>query len=833
MIQAKFNLPRSRVLAGFSLVAALLTSLAIWSINGDKRAAHKQAEILLTQFIPNGKAITTEYDIWKQITDSDKLTRLELARLLQQEKYAPILLKSAELISNTVIGLDYDGEMSKLLTEQLICKNLESDLQAAIEDASFYLIPSLNPVALNSAYCARVLTDSLVVMAPDTFLQRAELLSMVLGAMPAEQARPYVAEIVSLMTTERSADIDVLFSAMQNLDSTAFAGEFTSTSNTLIDRIMQSQSPSEIATLFESINYLKYEVATEQLIPVLDAALEKLLALRDHNLTRSIYFTLMDLDVSHPDTSFGPRADYLMRGINIYGNNIEISDYSGVLRLDEQYKSGTGYEPALASALLSDIRNLDEEDYISSIRPYCLRFLEISEALSYEQFLAGAKLLTEQLHNPEFIFWRECLHDPRLLARITVDDKPAMAAIIISALEEARDNANRVADQVELLGLLGSGLSGDQIDRVANVITSIVRAEPDPYLRGKVGIAATSLGINFSEDFYRELFVIFANATPDAAGLLSSLLKKLPAAQRADLVSASLGTFFSQTEPGQLAAQVEFLVALQEWIPTEDLQHVLSSLVAAIENTQDVTVVPQLITVLDQLMRWSAGRGGNSMNIRNSLKPTLIRFISASDQKADLAGLFNAARILQLSRISAEDRAVLEAAAVRFLQQIESADALDGFLRIMMKRFKITLSPADVELLSVHFIETLAKVDTPITDYAGSIENLALYSKPGELTALLQAIRQKLDYATDAVSQNRLMSTWLAVESSSNQSLSPEQRIPLYRGVLQLPWITADSRSSLMEQIEKITMQDFEKDYWKFATWVQEDRLPELVPESP
>jgi hypothetical protein len=437
MMPTKFALPRSLVLAGSSLAAALIAGLVVWTTGGAQREAHKQAEFLLAQIVPDGEVTLDEYAVWQQLASSTELTRLELAKLLQEERYAPVLFQSAELVSNTVVGLDYDGAMSRQLAEQLVCKELAANPLASAEASSLYLVPWLNQAGLASASCARILTDSLHIAAPATFLQRAELLAKVLGRLPAEEARAYVGEIVSLMNTINPADVDVLFSTMQHLDTAVFSQEFQRATEILLSRITSTRASADIATLFEAIDYLKYDLTTEQLIPVLDVALGKLLELRDNNLTRSLYFTLLDLKVSHPDTSFGARADYLMRGINIYGTDVEISDYSGVLLLDEQYGSGPGYESAMAAALLTDIRNLGEEEYTSSMRPYCLRFLELSPALSYDEFLAGAQLLTEQLHNADFLFQRLCLHDMRLLSRLEAPAKIDLAAIVVSALVSA------------------------------------------------------------------------------------------------------------------------------------------------------------------------------------------------------------------------------------------------------------------------------------------------------------------------------------------------------------------------------------------------------------
>lgn len=337
-----FGIP-SLVLIGGSLTAVvLILSLTIRSGGIDRWVAKQHVHTLIAEISREGKDTSAEFNIWKGIAASDALIRLEMARSLQDKKYAQLLIGSTELISKSIIGADHDGEMSKALSEQLICKGLESNPEAHSEEVSLYLVPWLNPAKLGSEYCAQILTDNFLTANSETLLQRAKLLEHVLGQMPSAQVEPYVAHILGMMETADSANMDVLFSVLQKLDSTIFDNEFQAATQTLLSRIAEAQSSSDIAILFESINYLKHEVTAEQLALVLDVVLSKVLTLNDGTLTHSVYFTLLDLKISHPGISFGRRADYLMRGINIYGDNVEIFDYTGVLHLDEQYSSSPG-----------------------------------------------------------------------------------------------------------------------------------------------------------------------------------------------------------------------------------------------------------------------------------------------------------------------------------------------------------------------------------------------------------------------------------------------------------------------------------------------------------
>ena len=173
--------------AGSLLAVVLILAVAIWSLNSNERAvAHAQS--LVAQLVPDGELTAEEYVTWKQIGASEPETRLEVARLFQQNRYAALLFDSTELIGNTVIGLDQDGQMSRELTEQLICRTLESDPGASDRTALLYIVPWLSPAGLDSAYCASVLSGSLLGANPDTLPARAGLLSRVLGQLPKEES---------------------------------------------------------------------------------------------------------------------------------------------------------------------------------------------------------------------------------------------------------------------------------------------------------------------------------------------------------------------------------------------------------------------------------------------------------------------------------------------------------------------------------------------------------------------------------------------------------------------------------------------------------------------
>jgi hypothetical protein len=122
-----------------------------------------------------------------------------------------------------------------------------------------------------------------------------------------------------------------------------------------------------------------------------------------------------------------------------------------------------------------------------------------------------------------------------------------------------------------------------------------------------------------------------------------------------------------------------------------------------------------------------------------------------------------------------------------------------------------------VEELSALFVNALANEDqdNPITNYAASIETVALNARAGELTVLFQVLNQKLGSAVDPATYNRLLPSWIAVESSLNKDLPSEQRVPQYVGILNLTLNNGYEQSSLIEQLEKITSQVFRKTFGK------------------
>jgi hypothetical protein len=124
----------------------------------------------------------------------------------------------------------------------------------------------------------------------------------------------------------------------------------------------------------------------------------------------------------------------------------------------------------------------------------------------------------------------------------------------------------------------------------------------------------------------------------------------------------------------------------------------------------------------------------------------------------------------------------------------------------VIKRFGLSLLPSEVEQLSGRFIQTLGDESNygPIANYAGSIQILSLQAKSGDLGSLLQALHAKLTSTTDAASYPLLLSTWLAVETSTNRDLLPEQRVPLYDELLRLPLMNTERRNLLQERIDEL-----------------------------
>ncbi len=788
----------SRVSAGSVLAVVLILAVTTWSLNS-KRTAVASAQFLVAQLVPDGELTAEEYETWKQISNSEPETRLEVARLFQQNRYAALLFESTELISNTVIGLDQDGQMSRKLVEQLICEKLESDPRASSQAASLYMAAWLNLAGLDSAYCASVLSGSLLAGNPDTLAARARLLSTVLGRLPTEKSRLHVAAIVDLMNSATAADMAALFSTLRDVDSAEFPDEFSRAVETLTRRISAAQSTADVSNLFDSIDHLKFEVKPAQLAIIIDAALNKVLVQDDVDAKFSIYVTLLDLKISHPEISFGARADYLMRGLHRYGESVEIQDYSGVLRLSEQYGVDVRSEAALGSALLDGIRNMGEPEYGSSILPYCKRFLEISPELPYEVLQRGAKLLVEQLHNEAFTFQRECLHDPALVERLESSDRSELALVVLSALEAASqsgasDSTRRVASLMELLGLLGADLTATQINQLKAAVATAMESGPDARSLTDLAIAAVRGKFGVAPDFYLDLIAMIAKAAPDPSVGLTFLLEALPDMQRSELIAAGLQDFFALTDPADVASLVSVLHITSRWIAPGDQRRIGEFLVAAIDKTQDISIVPKLSQPFSEPF---------------ALEQAILGKIAASTERSDLAYLFDATRTLRRSSVDdANDRTVLRAAIVRFLDQIDPLDGHDESVRGVIKRFDLRLSPDEVEKLSVRFIQALRDETNygPITNYGGSIEILSLQAMPGELDSLLAVLHAKLISTTNTETYPLLLSTWLAVEASTNQSVSSDQRLPLYNELLRLPLMSRENRKLLQERIDEMAV---------------------------
>lgn len=790
----------------FVLAVISLLALAVWRFGGKEAAATARAGSLVAQLVPDARLTADEYETWKQISNSEPETRLEVARLFQQSRYAALLFESTELIGNTVIGLDQDGQMSRTLVEQLICAKLESDPRASNRAASLYMAPWLSTAGLDSAYCASVLSDNLLAGNPDTLAARARLLSGVLGRLPTKKSGPHVAAIVSLMNSAAPADMAALFSALRDVDSREFPDEFDRAVETLTRRISTAQSTADVPKLFDSVDYLKFEVKPAQLTIVIDAALNKVLVQDDVDAKFSIYVTLLDLKTSHPEISFGARADYLMRGLHRYGDSVEIQDYSGVLRLNEEYGVDAGSEAALASALLDGIRDLGEQEYVSSILPYCKRFLEISPELPYETLQRGARLLVEQLRNEAFAFQRECLHDPALVERLESSDRSELAAVVLSALEAASQSGasgstRRVADLMELLGLLATDLTEEQINQLKAALAtatdkaamaSAMESGPDAFSLIDLAIAAVRGKFELPSDFYGDLFAMIAKAAPEPSPGLTFLLDALPDMRRSELVAAELRDFFALADPADMASRVSALRIMFEWIAPDDRRRIGESLVAAIDKTQDMRIVPKL---------------SQSFSDPFALKQAILRKIAASTERSELAPLFDATRTLWRSRMDdANDRIILRAATVRFLAQIVPLDGHDASVRGVIKRFNLRLLPTDVEQLSTRFIEALQDETYPIANYPDSIQILSLQAMPGELDSLLQALHAKLISTTSTEAYPLLLSRWLAVEGSTNKYLPLEQRLPLYNELLRLPLTSRENRKLLQNRIDEMTL---------------------------
>ena len=236
-----------------------------------------------------------------------------------------------------------------------------------------------------------------------------------------------------------------------------------------------------------------------------------------------------------------------------------------MLRLNEQYGVNPGSEAALGSALLDGIRDLDEREYGSSIKPYCKRFLEVSAELPYEILRRGAKLLVEQLHNEAFVFQRECLHDPALVERLEPGDRAELAAVVVSALEAASDSGasgslRRVADLMELLGLLEAELSEAQINQLKAAITTVLESGPDAFSLANLAFAVVRADVDLPPDFYAALFDHDRQCSAHAIDGAFIVVGRV--SRRATFTvdrGGTARTFFTLTDPAEVASRVPVL----------------------------------------------------------------------------------------------------------------------------------------------------------------------------------------------------------------------------------------------------------------------------------
>ncbi|MGV3592884.1 MAG: hypothetical protein ACO1PZ_14440 [Gammaproteobacteria bacterium] len=833
---------------------------ALWHEARLEAAARLQAETLLAALDTNASVSIEEYAAWKQLAASDPAVRAEALKLASTQTYAPLLRNSANLLGRMAVAADPDGEVSRQLAEELVCAPLDGAPSTANDDPPWYLVPWLNADGLGSEYCARVLTSRLVAAEPGSFRDGAALLAGILAALPPEQARPYIARLLEQAEVVGAGGMDVLMSALVRIDSNEFPAEFTRARDVLATRIANEASGSALASLFDAIDSLKYSVTTEELTPVIDTGLDQMLVRNDVDLTRDMYFTLADLKSSHPDTSFGRRADRLMRGINIYSDALEIYDYSNVLRLEERYE---GQDAELARALLEAIRGLDSPQYLSSILPYCERFLDASTALEHAEFVAGAELLFAQLENPAFIFQRPCLLDSGLIGRLAPDDQEAMANLVADAVTNMRGPgaATRIAEGIELLDRLSADLADTQLAALAKSLLTNVGAETSPYGRQKIVGAAAAAGLDFSPEFYLELFVLSANqAGPSSSGITSDLFGHLPEAQRIYLVDAAIaGLSGADTAPDLLILQADLLSVAREWLGPDDKARAITVLSARLESPDTIPVYSRLVRALTNLNPPPARPPAN-------LQQAWLQHVANSTtgtSRADLAELFDAARPLDAIRSANEqDRAAVRAAAVRFLEVIVPGDERAGAVnRILVKPVaaqppatqsparqsvprskeealeqdrrrtrsglrrnndptRLSLEPDDVARLAARYVRAIAneRLSHPVQDYAVSLDLLARYSRPGELDDVLRALRQRLDASGDEASHQMLVSSWISVEGATNAEREVTERIPLYQELLFLPLTNADSRAALTAAAGVVADQEF-ADAWSLLKW--------------
>jgi hypothetical protein len=400
------------------------------------------------------------------------------------------------------------------------------------------------------------------------------------------------------------------------------------------------------------------------------------------------------------------------------------------------------------------------------------------------------------------------LHDPALVERLEPSDRAELAAVVLSAVEAMSQSAasgslRRVADLVEFLGLLEADLSEGQIDHLQAAIATVLESGLDAFDLTNLAIAAVRGELDVPPDFYVDLFAMIVNAAPTPPMGLSWLLNEFPAVERSQLVAAELQDFFTLSDPADVASRVPVLRIMSAWIAPGEQRRVRELLIAALDNTQDMSVVPSLATALAN----PNFRPFQSSSEHLAVKHAIFRKIAATTERSDLAALFDATRTLSLTgMVDADDKRILRAATARFLEQIVSPDGRDASVRGVIKRFGLSLLPSEVEQLSGRFIQTLGDESNygPIANYAGSIQILSLQAKSGDLGSLLQALHAKLTSTTDAASYPLLLSTWLAVETSTNRDLLPEQRVPLYDELLRLPLMNTERRNLLQERIDEL-----------------------------
>src|SRR5690606_5358832 len=112
--------------------------------------------------------------------------------------------------------------------------------------------------------------------------------------------------------------------------------------------------------------------------------------------------------------------------------------------------------------------------------------------------------------------------------------------------------SRRIAEGVELLGMLTGEAGEEPLARLAELIKASVGNEADSHDVLMRAVAGANL--NFPPEFYPELFVLVANKSEN--GIVPPvLLEKLPEAQRAFVVSSAVAAL-SELEPEALGTQV-------------------------------------------------------------------------------------------------------------------------------------------------------------------------------------------------------------------------------------------------------------------------------------